>query len=132
MKLQCAPPHKHTVCLRHVDPRCVEDSVGPFYCSLGIVTAVCSLSSHLFRVFIYDAKGFLDPFLAFSLRPQPNTAAACYVIRRLVLPSRVAGHVGILVPANMTNVTNPTKWSKITFFCMEQHKFDELWFVHGS
>lgn len=70
---------------------------GPFYCSLGIVTAVCSLGSHLFRVFIYDARRFLDPFLAFLLRPQPNKeAAACYVIGCLVLPSRVSGRVGIL------------------------------------
>lgn len=72
-------------------------SMGPFFnCSPGAVTAVCSLGSHLLRVFIYDARGFLDPFLAFLLRLQPNKAAACYVIRRLMLPSGTAGRVGIL------------------------------------
>lgn len=103
MKLHRIPRYKHTVCLRHVDPRCVEDSAGPFYCSLGVVTALCSLSSHLFRVFINDARGFLDPFLAMSLWPQPNTAVASYVIRRHVLPSCVVGPVGILGTTNKTN-----------------------------
>lgn len=95
VELQSSALDKRTVCLGHVDPRCMKDSSWPFYCSRGIGTAVCSMGSHLYRVFIYDARCFLS-FLAFSLRPQPSTAAACYVISRLELPSRVVGHVGIL------------------------------------
>lgn len=75
----------------------MEDSVGLFYCSFSTVTAVCPLASHLFTVFIYDARGFLDPFPASSASTTTSTAATRYVISYLVvLRSCVIGHVGIL------------------------------------
>lgn len=120
MELQRALPHKHTVCLRHVDSRCVKDSAGLFffvffYCSLGIVTAMCSPSSHLLGVFNCDARGFLDPFLACPPRPQPNIAAACDVSRRPRVPfscRRPCRNFGAKIPSS--HVIRKTTWSKIT------------------
>lgn len=74
----------------------MENSVGLFYCSFSTVTAVCPLASHLFTVFIYDARGFLYPFPA-SSAPTTTSTATRYVISYLVvLRSCVIGYVGIL------------------------------------
>lgn len=74
---QGVPPLKHTVCLRHVEPRRVKDSSRlSLDCSLPAVTAVCSPRSHLSGgVFICDAtRAFLrDPFLLAFFAPSDHT-----------------------------------------------------------
>lgn len=62
------------------------------HCSLGVVTAVGSRCSHLFRVFIFDASGFL---VLPSIRTDRNRTRRMRVtsMRHRVVRSRDRGKV---------------------------------------
>lgn len=76
---------KHTVCLWHVDPRCMKGLSRAFFTAPSVLWQSCTRWVNTsWGCLSNNARGFLDPFLAYSLRPQPNTVAACYVIHRRV------------------------------------------------